>query len=622
MRLRKWMFLLVAFALIVAACGDDDDASTTAATQATTTTTQATTTTAGQAFQTLETGVLTVGSDIPFPPFEDFDNSGNVVGFDAALIDEMANRLGLTVEWVDTDFDTIFTQLALGQFDVVASATTITPERSQQVDFTTPYYKAQQSLTINENETPNIVSVDDLRERDSVAVQTGTTGADWALENLAPRGVVVREFPAAPDTYNALEAGQVTGVIFDEPSAVEESANRPGLKVVQAIDTNEDYGFGVDPNAEGLLDALNGALTAMIDDGTYQTIYDEWFAAPAGSVNYTGGGGTATGSTIPEGWPRELIFGFVPSQEVSELQDDVDTFAGVLADALGIDVTGIVTTDYTGLGTAMGTGQADLGAFGPAGFVLANRAFDNLELLAQSVRFGDATYHGQFFTNDPSICGDAGTVEGAYYYDANGNIELREPTDTPALQVGWNGDGTRDDAVSAGLVCAEPVSLDVFRGKTIAFTTETSTSGYIFPTIQLRNAGIADDEYEAVFSGGHDASVQFVYNGVDNGGADIGVSFDDARRSIRADFPDVGEKVIVFNITSRIANDVIAVRADLPEDLKQAIFDAMATFISTEEGAAVMDELYSWTDLTRADAATEQSLVLIGDAIDELGFSD
>jgi ABC-type phosphate/phosphonate transport system substrate-binding protein len=80
--------------------------------------------------------------------------------------------------------------------------------------------------------------------------------------------------------------------------------------------------------------------------------------------------------------------------------------------------------------------------------------------------------------------------------------------------------------------------------------------------------------------------------------------------------------VIVFNITPRIANDVIAIRSDLPEDLKDAIFQAMADYIATEEGAAVMDELYQWTDLTRADEVTEQSLALIGDAIDELGFSD
>lgn len=315
-------------------------------------------------------------------------------------------------------------------------------------------------------------------------------------------------------------------------------------------------------------------------------------------------------------WPEKLVFGFVPSQEVEELQDDVDTFAQVLSDALEIEVEGFVATDYTGLGVAMGTGQADMGAFGPAGYVLASREYENLELLAQSVRFGDSTYHAQFYTNDPSICtGDP--VEGAFYYDADGVVTAYGPTETPALQVGWNGDDTRDESVSAGLRCPEPVGLDVFVGKTIAFPGETSTSGYIFPQVMLLDQGITDDQYQSLFFGGsHDLAITAVYNG----DAEIGVSFDDARRAVREDFPDVGEKIIVFNISPRIANDVIAIRGDLPDDLKDAIFAAISDFIATEEGAAVMDQLYSWTGLIRADATTEQSLEPIGAAIDELGF--
>lgn len=314
-------------------------------------------------------------------------------------------------------------------------------------------------------------------------------------------------------------------------------------------------------------------------------------------------------------WPDRLVFGFVPSQEVSELQDDVDTFAQILSDALGIEVEGTVTTDYTGLGVALGTGQADLGAFGPAGYVLANQTYDNLELLAQSVRFGDPTYHGQWFTNDPSICG-ADPVEGAFYYDDSGAVVPVGPTETPALQVGWNGDGTPRDGIEPGLACPEPVDLEVVVGKTIAWGTETSTSGYIFPTLELIRKGITEDQYTSIFSGGHDASVQAVYDG----SADIGVSFDDARSTIASENPDVGQRVIVFNITSRIANDVIAIRADLPDSLKDAIFQAMADYIATEEGQVVMENLYSWTDLIRADDVTEQSLVAIEEAIAELGF--
>ena len=271
--------LVAALVLVlgVAACGGDDDEATPGGTA---TETGATT----PSFTTREEGVLTVGSDIPFPPFE-FREGGQLTGFDVELVEEIAGRLNLTTDWRDTPFDTIFTQLAAGRFDLVASATTITPEREEQVNFTSPYYRAQQSLTVNSEQTPDIQSVDDLGEGHTVAVQTGTTGEAWARENLAPNGVEVRSFPDAPDTYTALEAGDVTGVIFDEPASVAEAEKRPALELVEVIDTDEDYGFGVDPQNEELLAAVDAALQAMIDDGTYEQIYDKWFPdAPAGSV--------------------------------------------------------------------------------------------------------------------------------------------------------------------------------------------------------------------------------------------------------------------------------------------------------------------------------------------------
>jgi phosphonate transport system substrate-binding protein len=298
----------------------------------------------------------------------------------------------------------------------------------------------------------------------------------------------------------------------------------------------------------------------------------------------------------------------------------VDTFAAVLSAALGIEVEGLVTTDYTGLGVAMGTGQADFGAFGPAGYVLAEQAFPGeLELVAQSERFGSGTYHGQWFTNDPSLCTTTPAPGAFENLDpatgerlATGVPTLLGPTETVALQVGYNGDGTRKEGISEGLACEAPLSIVV--GKTIAFTTETSTSGFIFPTVQLRNAGITEDQYESIFAGGHDGAVTAVYNG----DADIGVSFDDARSTIADENPDVGEKVIVFTITPDISNDVIAVRSALPDSLKEAFFNAINDYIATEEGEAVMDQLYSWTAITRPDPTSMQA---IADAIDKLGYA-
>src|SRR3972149_5192213 len=184
MRARRLLWLVLVLALVAAACGDDDGGTTTAATSSSTTEAAALTQTPG---------VLLVGSDVPYPPFEDFDEAGNVIGFDADLINEIADRLGLTVEWVDTDFDTIFTQLATGRFDVVASATTIPAEREQQVDFADTYYNSQQALTVNTGLNPGIHSVDDLAAGDTVGVQTGTTGADWGTGNDAPPRSVMRE---------------------------------------------------------------------------------------------------------------------------------------------------------------------------------------------------------------------------------------------------------------------------------------------------------------------------------------------------------------------------------------------------------------------------------------------
>jgi phosphonate transport system substrate-binding protein len=315
-------------------------------------------------------------------------------------------------------------------------------------------------------------------------------------------------------------------------------------------------------------------------------------------------------------WPDSLTFGFVPSREAEELQDNVDILAGVLADALDLDVEGIVSTDYTALGVALGEGEVQIGAFAPANYVIASRNYDNIELLAQSVRFGSATYHAQYFTSDPAVCG-ADPVEGAYDYDASNTVIAVGPTDTAALQVGWNPDGTPEEGISAGLICPEPVDVSVVAGGSMAFGTETSTSGYIFPVLELAAAELEENvDYTSTFSGSHDNSVLAVYNG----DSDFGVSFDDARRNVREANPDVGEVVIVFNITAPIANDVIAVDANLPADLKAAIYQAIADFMATEEGLETMDLIYSWTDLIPASEINMAAFALIEDAIDQLGF--
>jgi polar amino acid transport system substrate-binding protein len=237
-------------------------------------------------FKLVQAGVLTIASDIPYPPFE-FHKGKTLTGFDVALMDDIAKKVGLRPKWVNTDFDTIFTALATGKFDLVAAAVTAyapkgspaytkVQQRRQIVAFSKPYYNSLQSLTINETKRPNVKSIADVKGL-RVAVQTATTGAFWAEEKLKPFGVKLVSFSKAPDMYASLEAGNVDAVVNDLPVSQDAVKSKPDLKVVVQIDTGEQYAFAVAPDNKALLDAVNKALDALVKDRTYATVFKQYF---------------------------------------------------------------------------------------------------------------------------------------------------------------------------------------------------------------------------------------------------------------------------------------------------------------------------------------------------------
>src|ERR687887_307630 len=231
-------------------------------------------------------GVMTIASDISYLLFE-FHKGKTLTGFDVALMDDIAKKVGLRPKWVNTDFDTIFTALATGKFDLVAAAVTAyapkgspaytkVQQRRQIVAFSKPYYNSLQSLTINQSKTPNVTSVAQLKGL-RAAVQTATTGAFWAEEKLKPLGVKLVSFAKAPDMYAALEAGNVDGVINDLPVSQDAVKTKHDLKVVLQIDTGEQYAFAVAKDNKALLDATNRALDGLVKDGTYAKVFEQYF---------------------------------------------------------------------------------------------------------------------------------------------------------------------------------------------------------------------------------------------------------------------------------------------------------------------------------------------------------
>ncbi len=218
---------------------------------------------------------LTVGSDIPYPPFEQ-GKPGNYTGYDIELMEEIAKRIGRTAEFQDTSFDTIFRDLAQGRFEAVASATTITDEREETVDFTNPYYFSEQAILVQEGS--DIDSVEKLSGT-TIGVQQGTTGEEFVEEKVDEDEL--RSFPQGPDAVNALKSGVLDAVVIDIPVA-ENAVQAGGIEVSAAIPTEEDYGFAVAQGDEELLEEMNEALEELKEDETFTTIYEKWFKrAPA-----------------------------------------------------------------------------------------------------------------------------------------------------------------------------------------------------------------------------------------------------------------------------------------------------------------------------------------------------
>src|SRR6476659_11060714 len=115
---------------------------------------------------------LTVGSDIPYPPFEQ-GKSGEYTGFDIELMEAIGEKIGRTPEFQDTSFETIFRDVGQGKFEAVASAATITPEREKAVAFSDPYYLSEQAILVQEGS--DVGGIEDLSGK-TVGAQQGTTG--------------------------------------------------------------------------------------------------------------------------------------------------------------------------------------------------------------------------------------------------------------------------------------------------------------------------------------------------------------------------------------------------------------------------------------------------------------
>ena len=236
---------------------------------------------------------VVIGSDIPYEPFEYRNEAGELLGFDVDIAEAVfADQLGLDYEFEQTGFDGIIASLNNANFRVIMSAMTINETRAEQVDFSDPYFTAYQTVLVLEG--GDIAERADIQGA-TVGVQRGTTG-EAAAEDLQSEfdgDLEIQSYDQITGAFDALLNNQVSAVINDNTVSADFAAETDGVVFLEgdgvAADrddapdyltlTIEEYGIAFRQDDDEFRGEVNDALAAIREDGTYEEIYDEYFAA-------------------------------------------------------------------------------------------------------------------------------------------------------------------------------------------------------------------------------------------------------------------------------------------------------------------------------------------------------
>lgn len=226
------------------------------------------------AVTTVNAGKLTVSTNAAFPPYEMTTDTGDFEGIDIEVAGAIAEKLGLELQVDDMDFDAALLAAQNGKSDMVMAGVTVTDERLKVMDFSDTYAEGIQSIIVPEDS--DIASVDDLAGK-IIGTQRGTTGYIYCTDDFGEDSVVA--YDDGLTAVQALNNGQVDAVVIDNAPAQEFVAANPGLKILDTAYAQEDYAIGVAKGNTQLLDAINGALEELQDDGTLQAIVDKYITA-------------------------------------------------------------------------------------------------------------------------------------------------------------------------------------------------------------------------------------------------------------------------------------------------------------------------------------------------------
>lgn len=220
-------------------------------------------------------GVLRWGADVesgaPFA-FKDPANPDKVIGFEAELVEAIAEHLGLRVEFFQNNWGGLIQGLNRKDYDIVVNGLEITPDRAQAVNFSRPYYLTSETLTVRKDNT-DVKSIADLEGK-----RVGTLTA-----SLAQRILNAQDFPMELKTYaeevhlyNDLAFGRVDAVLLDEPIALYYARPNPELKMVGPPVGHMSYGVATRRDDGALSNRIDDAVRVLIANGRLRLILEKW----------------------------------------------------------------------------------------------------------------------------------------------------------------------------------------------------------------------------------------------------------------------------------------------------------------------------------------------------------
>ena len=229
---------------------------------------------AGEAgFTTVEEGKLIMSTNAAFPPYEMTTDDGGFEGIDVEIAQAIAEKLGLELQIDDMDFTAALEAVQAGMSDMAMAGITVNEERLAVMDFSDTYATGVQVVIVKEDSD---VTLDNLGEQ-LIGVQNGTTGWQFCSDDFGDDHVAA--FDNGITAVQALVNDQVDCVVIDQGPAEVFVSENPGLTILETEYAIEDYAIGVNKGNTALLDAINGALAVLQEDGTIQSIIDKYISA-------------------------------------------------------------------------------------------------------------------------------------------------------------------------------------------------------------------------------------------------------------------------------------------------------------------------------------------------------